>query len=812
MNKTPKLLLTGLIVVMIISACTSPTTEQGEQLTQFTPAATFTPPPSPSATPTPTPPPEERVHEGDTALFAGDYDAALEIFSLTAAQSSDPAVVSKSHLGIGQAYYYLQNYGPALNNLRMAVSAEDPIIAARAHYMMGKTFTQLQRYDEALTAYEAYLSLRAGLIDSHVHELRGDLFRTTGNNNQAINSYQEAYRTDPGGGTESLAVKIARAYQNDGDTQTALSLYKDIYNSSNNDYTKATMDLLIGQIYLSRDEPEQAYTYFQDAVNNFPFAYDAYTALVTLVNDGVPVNEYQRGLVNYYVRNYTLAIEAFDRYMAEAPEAFGDGALHFKALSTRALGNRDDPSPYNTAIALWEQLIREYPTSQYYTNAWQGIEFTYWAYLADPESAAQTALDFVAQRPAAPEAPDFLFLAGRSYERAGLLTEASSTWARIANEYPDSDETFRAVYFAGIALVRLGDWAGAQPLFSRALVLSSEPKDIAAAYLWIGKCQEAQGDISAALDSWKQAQIANPFGHYSIRAEDLLMDREPFAEPDSYLLDSDLTAYRQEAETWLRETFSLPPDTNLESPGLFANDARFQRGLEFWALGQYQAAKSEFESIRVEFAQDPAQTFRLIPALIDIGLYRSALTASTQLLRLAGLEGGDALQAPEYFSRIRFGAYYLDWLLPAAEAEGLSPLLILSVIRQESAYEGFATSVADARGLMQILRTTGDDLYNRLGWPEDYTVEDLYRPNVSLVFGTSYLRQWQQYFEGDVFAMLASYNGGIGNTIFWMDLNPSGDPDLFLEIIRLEETRNYIRIINEIHYIYRWLYGSPMTP
>jgi len=31
-------------------------------------------------------------------------------------------------------------------------------------------------------------------------------------------------------------------------------------------------------------------------------------------------------------------------------------------------------------------------------------------------------------------------------------------------------------------------------------------------------------------------------------------------------------------------------------------------------------------------------------------------------------------------------------------------------------------------------------------------------------------------------------------------------------VIRIEETRNYIRLINEIHYIYRWLYGSPMEP
>jgi soluble lytic murein transglycosylase len=263
-----------------------------------------------------------------------------------------------------------------------------------------------------------------------------------------------------------------------------------------------------------------------------------------------------------------------------------------------------------------------------------------------------------------------------------------------------------------------------------------------------------------------------------------------------------------EAESWLRETFALPDDVNLESPGLLAADPRFQRGLEFWALGNYKAAKDEFESMRREYENDPAQTFRLIPALVEIGLYRSALVATNNLLKSAGLEGADALQAPEFFSRIRFGAYYLEWLLPVSESENISPLLLLSIIRQESSFEGFIDSGAGARGLMQIMPATGEQLAAELAWPEDYTVEDLYRPYVSMRFGANYLKKQRNLFEGDLFAMLAAYNGGPGNTLIWKELAGSDDPDLFLETVRIEETRNYIRLINEIHAVYRWLYGD----
>jgi soluble lytic murein transglycosylase len=571
------------------------------------------------------------------------------------------------------------------------------------------------------------------------------------------------------------------------------------------------MALLIGRIYLERSQLDEGYAILQESVNNYPFAFDARTALITLVNDGIPVNEFQRGLINFNFDNFPLAIEAFNRYLDTNPETQTDATLWYLGRALREDGRVRDVDRTSDAIAVWQRLITEYPTSDFYVDAWQSIEFTQWAYMDEPQLAAETSLTYVAQRPESPQAPDFLFLAGRSYERAGMLQEASDTWLRIGSEYPGSAEAFRGTYFAGIAQVRLGDWVAAQPLFSRALVLASQPAEEAAAYLWLGKTQEALGDISAALDSWKLSQTANPFGHYSIRAEDLLMQREPFSKPESYTLDPDLAPFRLEAETWLRETFELPPDINLESPGMLAYDPRYQRGLEFWALGDYQTGKTEFDSIRLEYAQDPAQTFRLIPALVEIGLYRSALAASTQLLRLAGLEGGAALSAPEFFSRIRFGAYYLDWLLPIAESENISPLLVLSVIRQESAYEGFAQSGAGARGLMQIMEATGEQLATELGWPPDFSADDLNRPHVSLVLGTRYLKQRLQMLDGDITAALAAYNGGIGNVLVWRDLAPNEDTDLFLETVRLEETRNYIRLINEIHYIYGWLYSDSVV-
>jgi soluble lytic murein transglycosylase len=127
-------------------------------------------------------------------------------------------------------------------------------------------------------------------------------------------------------------------------------------------------------------------------------------------------------------------------------------------------------------------------------------------------------------------------------------------------------------------------------------------------------------------------------------------------------------------------------------------------------------------------------------------------------------------------------------------------------MRQESLFEGFVRSTAGARGLMQIMPSTGAFIANSVGWPIDFDPDQLYRPNVSIVLGTHYLATNRADLGGDLYAALAAYNSGPGNAVQWKQL-AGDDPDLFLESIRAQETRDYIRNIYEFYVVYRRLYG-----
>ncbi|PLX86005.1 MAG: lytic transglycosylase [Desulfuromonas sp.] len=89
----------------------------------------------------------------------------------------------------------------------------------------------------------------------------------------------------------------------------------------------------------------------------------------------------------------------------------------------------------------------------------------------------------------------------------------------------------------------------------------------------------------------------------------------------------------------------------------------------------------------------------------------------------------------------------------AASRFGLEPRLVRSVIRAESDFDTQAVSPAGARGLMQLMPATAQEL----------GVRDSFDPEQNVMGGTRYLRQLLDRYDGDLDSALAAYNWGPGN-------------------------------------------------
>lgn len=792
------------VIALLLSACSNqPLPFFATPTPSQTPTPTATPTPRPTATPTPTPTPlpAARLDLAEQAILAGNTDLAKREYQSALAGAADDETRAAAQIGVGRVEMLAGDPATAITLLITALERYPKSkAAARGYFFLGRAYELQNNLKRAAEAYGNYLSLKPGTLEAYIETLRGDLLQTAGDFSGALAAYQKAARALQLNPSTPILLKAGRMYARLGDQSNALRTYLTAYQETQSEFYRAQANYLMAQSYIAMGEYAQAFARYQDSVNNYPRAYDSFTGLVALVNNNIPVDDLARGMVNYYAANYGYAIEAFNRYLAGNPKHDGQ-AHHFKALCLQIL---ERPAE---AIAEWEALIRDHSSDRYWATAWDEKAYTQWTQLNQYSEASQTLLEFVKRAPAASEAPGLLYEAARILERANLLKEAAEVWERVMTEYPASEWGFRGLLLAGVSRYRLGDYPAALTVFQRAAVLSGASGEQAASYLWIGKTQQAIGDGAAARTSWEVAAARDPTGYYSERALELLQGGAPF-ETLGTLKPAAITAEeRRLAEGWLRITFNLPAETDLSVLGVLAQDARLQRGNALWELGLYVEARNEFEALRENLTEDGAGAFRLMNHLVSLGCYRSAILLSRQIIILAGIDPATTAMAPTYLNHIRFGLYYSTDLVAAAQAEKFNPLLLYSVIRQESLFEGFAASGAGARGLMQIMPATGAEIAKQVTWLPDYKESDLLRPVVNLRMGARYLARQRDGFDGDLFAALAAYNAGPGNAAVWRSL-ARGDPDLFLEIVRIKETRDYIMRIYENARLYQKVYGG----
>ena len=791
----------GLWLILVLSACQMLPAPAPLPTPTITAGPSPTPTPPPTSTPLPTPVPIARIDSGDRALFFGDFEKARIEYLGAFNETSDDALKAAALWGLGRTELADDNYQLAIDHLtNLTNTYPDSTYSARAYFLMGEAYIGLKEYQQAADAYNTYMTRIPGVLDGYVQEYRGDALNEAKDYPGAINAYESALsasRLDDG---QIIQIKIADARADFGDHAGALTLYDQVFNTTTNDYIKAQMDYQAGKTHVKMNQLEQANTRYLHAVENYPLSIYSYLSLVELIGVDYPVNDLDRGKVDYYAEQYDVALVALDRYIAANPAE--DGTAHyFRAITLQGMGQTQD------AIDAWNEFIADYPNHPRWVDAWNEKAYLQWAIQGDYPAAAQTFLDLAALIPGSTAAPEVLMDAARILERSNNLDEAARTWERVANEYPSSEQVSLALFLAGIARYRLSDYQNALSLFQRSQMLALNSEEQARAYLWIGKSQQMLGDNNAALESWRQGQALDTSEYYSLRARDLALGNVPFAPSISTNINPDLEKERRDAEAWMRITFNLPADTDLSGPGALAQDPRFIRGTELWELGMYDEARVEFESLRDTIAGSPTDNFRLATHLLDIGLYRTAIFAARQVLALAGKDSQSAsLTAPVYFNHVRYGLYYHDLIIEESQKYDIDPLFMFSVIRQESLFEGFVKSTAGAHGLMQVIPDTGTQIAGELKWPQGFDQTDLYRPIVSVRFGAYYLDKNRDTMNGSIYGSLAAYNAGPGNALVWKGL-AGDDPDLLLEIIRFQETRDYIRFIYEIYSVYRNLYG-----
>jgi soluble lytic murein transglycosylase len=137
--------------------------------------------------------------------------------------------------------------------------------------------------------------------------------------------------------------------------------------------------------------------------------------------------------------------------------------------------------------------------------------------------------------------------------------------------------------------------------------------------------------------------------------------------------------------------------------------------------------------------------------------------------------------------------------------------LLFAIVRQESAFERDAVSRVGARGLMQLMPATASFIANKMQLPfsaDRLTADGSY----NVLLGRAYLETLIDDFGGSYALAIAAYNAGPSRVRLW--LHDYGDPrggsiDMvdWIEMIPINETRNYVQRVLENLQIYRGQIG-----
>ncbi len=798
--------------------------------------ATAEPTPEPTVTDTPGPAPADAI-AGPPELLArgrwlqiiGNCDQARRAFAELLVGEPDPASAAEARYRMAECYLRDEAYPEAWATLAelLDTAPQDDPHRAPAQFLLGEALSALGNWPAAEAAYSAYLPLVPEL--AYLTQQRiGAAWQAQGNLAAAAEAYRAALAVSPDW-TNTVAIRraLAEVALEQGDVAEAVAQYDALRGVATRGAWAAEMHYLAGNALARPAQllnqalqrlaptapdgtptpvpiPAEALARWQAAVDADVTSRWAHAAIVALLDAGAPVDEYQRGRANYHNAVYALAIAAFDRLRASATDAPGD-TWYYSALSHLALGNR------STGLAELDRFIADYPDDPLWAEAWLAKgQAQARAGLVD--QAVATYRRLAELRPDASQAATALWRAAVLLDKEPPSSAAAEAYLALARRYPGAENGWRAYQAAGLIRFRAGDLAGATQIWREmagqaALPAFARP----VAYFWLGRTLLAAGEEEAARQAWQEAiQRADPYNFFGLRAAAWAEGRgEAWVRESSWPAKArnvKLPALQPAAEmaevaAWLQKWAGAGQLTPGSLPARIEADPDWRRGKALLTLGLRAQALAQWERLRTRYADDPWALAALSLAFREHGAHRLSLLCAE---RLAVKWGRPMAEAPLALQRLAYPIPFAELIQDEAARQDLDPRLLAAIIRQESRFEGGATSVAGAQGLMQVMPGTAAGIARQLRWP-NFEPKQAYWPYVNVAFGAFYVRQWLSHFDGSVFAALAAYNGGPGNAAVWYRWAPEDD-DLMAALININETRVYVQAVWANYEVYRRLY------
>jgi soluble lytic murein transglycosylase len=422
-------------------------------------------------------------------------------------------------------------------------------------------------------------------------------------------------------------------------------------------------------------------------------------------------------------------------------------------------------------------------------------------YASSDKRHAQAAKAYTDLESAHPEhslADDARLYAALSYLELGAEARFTELLQSMPEQYQNGDMVAEGVFRLALRRMDKGDWSGAGRLLERATRLvkydaARGPELAGRERYFFARAELAAGRREQALALFEEVVRSFPLSYYMLSAYTRLIELAP--ERAASCLSEALA----KAEN---EPFTIAGRAEFTSPG-------FQRVLELLRTSETAAAVRELDELGLSGADTaPELLWGVSLAYARAGAYRLSHDLPRRRLTdwLARWPAGPWQKAWE----LGYPQPWSELVEKEAKKNDVEPALVFGIMREESAFDPQAVSIANAHGLMQLIVPTAKLVSRGTGLPWDR--EALKRPAVNIALGTRALAQLRRRFSDNPLLGIAGYNAGPGNAAKWLTERPSADFDLWVELIPFVETRRYVKRVLASRAAYAFIYSGAPEP
>lgn len=663
---------------------------------------------------------------------------------------------------LGYRQYDADNSEIAAGNFRKAAETRFSL-ADFADYYEAAAAREANHADEVL---KVLADFRGRYPDSTLTQDALELYaRTLLDSNQPQRAV-EALTADLGvRQAPPLALLLANAYEQSGRPRDAAQAYQEIYYSFPASVEAGTagqalkrliprlgseLPPISEEIQTARADKLYRLRRFQDALDEYETLLSRYPAS----NLG-PRWKVGRGRCLFQLRRTSAALDQLQQAFANSP---GADAQRLSAL-VEIYVRQSDPDSMNLMI---EQLAKLYPTSPAYASA--------------------------------------LDSAGDYFVRQGDWQRAARYYQPLAQSFPESSFGPEASWRLAWAFYLRKDYVRAREELEEHLKRYPDSWHGAAGLYWLARLAEDHGAGGAARKLYESVTGRYGQSYYAVLSKKRL----------SVLAENRSGFDTDAAGEWAKISDVAERLPELDAPTLppcsgAPNSGEWDRFRTFRSLSLDDLAEQYLRTVAAAHPENLALVLALSRLEMERGETAAGLfDAARAVNRYWDLQFD---QLPKEVWKLLYPSSYWALVRREAKAHSLDPYLVMGLIRQESAFNPKAVSVANARGLMQILPETATSYHRR----RRAAARQLMTPVYNVRIGTRLLRRLSADYGGNMEEVMAAYHAGRMRVDSWRSQYSFRDPAEFLETIPIPATRIYVERVIRDAAIYRKLLTGAAT-